>query len=405
MARRIAQNKNTSHEGINQNSIYKTRIRTNLSKSGSIGLKQEKMEKRNVITALVVNPTSSGGSTGKDWDTQFIKIKEAFGEEPEIVFTQKSGDGTSLTRDLLKKGFERIVAIGGDGTINEVANGFFIPLEGRARRKNATAINNDNIDVGVHESSKDEDQNERPFPKSPILKPINSEAIMGLLPSGTRNVLAKSLDFPEDIVQCCNNFVVGKSKKIDVISATVTPTTNAEDSDRRPKPITRIFLNAAELGVAGEIIDRSKKVRSKVKSRLVSTVTSLALTLPYYESNLCEVSMDDGRENILTKMTMCVIANGRYIGGGFMAAPKASVSDGLLDIVILKDSGSLKMLDDLVNIKDGDYANKPDILYRQAKKVSIKSKERDVTVAIDGEPIGILPATFEILKRSLTIRM
>ena len=405
MARRIAQNKNTSHEGINQNSIYKTRIRTNLSKSSSIGLKQEKMEKRNVITALVVNPTSSGGSTGKDWDTQFIKIKEAFGEEPEIVFTQKSGDGTSLTRDLLKKGFERIVAIGGDGTINEVANGFFIPLEGRARRKNATTINNDNIDVGVHESSKDEDQNEIPFPKSPVLKPINSEAIMGLLPSGTRNVLAKSLDFPEDIVQCCSNFVVGKSKKIDVISATVTPTTNAEDSDRRPKPITRIFLNAAELGVAGEIIDRSKKVRSKVKSRLVSTVTSLALTLPYYESNLCEVSMDDGRENILTKMTMCVIANGRYIGGGFMAAPKASVSDGLLDIVILKDSGSLKMLDDLVNIKDGDYANKPDILYRQAKKVSIKSKERDVTVAIDGEPIGILPATFEILKRSLTIRM
>lgn len=405
MARRIAQNKNTSHEGINQNSIYKTRIRTNLSKSGSIGLKQEKMEKRNVITALVVNPTSSGGSTGNDWDTQFIKIKEAFGEEPEIVFTQKSGDGTSLTRDLLKKGFERIVAIGGDGTINEVANGFFIPLEGRARRKNATAINNDNIDVGVHESSKDEDQNERPFPKSPILKPINSEAIMGLLPSGTRNVLAKSLDFPEDIVQCCSNFVVGKSKKIDVISATVTPTTNAEDFDRRPKPITRIFLNAAELGVAGEIIDRSKKVRNKVKSGLVSTVTSLALTLPYYESNLCEVSIDDGRENILTKMTMCVIANGRYIGGGFMAAPKASVSDGLLDIVILKDSGSLKMLDDLVNIKDGDYANKPDILYRQAKKVLIKSKERDVTVAIDGEPIGILPATFEILKRSLKIRM
>ena len=405
MARRIAENKNTSHKGVNQNSIYKTRIRTDLSRSASIGLKQEKMKKRNVITALVVNPTSSGGSTGKDWDTQIIKIKEAFGEKPEIVFTQKSGDGISLTRDLLKKGFKRIVAIGGDGTINEVANGFFIPLESRARRNNATAINNDNIDVGVYESSKNEDQNERPFPKSPVLKPINSEAIMGILPSGTRNVLAKSLDFPEDIVQCCNNFVVGKSKKIDVISATVTPTTNSEDSDRRPKPITRIFLNAAELGVAAEIIDRSKKVRNKVKSRLVSTVTSLALTLPYYESNLCEVSIDDGRENILTKMTMCVIANGRYLGGGFMAAPKANVSDGLLDIVILKDSGSLKMLDDLVNIKDGDYANEPDILYRQAKKVSIKSKERDVTVAIDGEPIGILPATFEILKRSLTIRM
>jgi diacylglycerol kinase (ATP) len=63
------------------------------------------------------------------------------------------------------------------------------------------------------------------------------------------------------------------------------------------------------------------------------------------------------------------------------------------------------MLDDLVNIKDGDYANEPDILYRQAKKVSIKSKERDVTVAIDGEPIGNLPATFEVLRSALTIGM
>ncbi|HEY9386891.1 MAG TPA: hypothetical protein VIP70_07610 [Nitrososphaeraceae archaeon] len=61
--------------------------------------------------------------------------------------------------------------------------------------------------------------------------------------------------------------------------------------------------------------------------------------------------------------------------------------------------------DDFVNIKDGHYANEPDILYRQTKKVSIKSKERDVTIIIDGERIGILPATFEVLKRSLTIRM
>jgi diacylglycerol kinase (ATP) len=359
---------------------------------------REENLKKHTDTALVVNPTSSGGSTGKDWETQFTKIKEAFGEEPEIVFTEKSGDATTLTRDLLNKGFKKIVAIGGDGTINEVANGFFIPLEQHGRKANA--IDTDD----VSDPSKNENQNGGQFPTSPVLKPINPKAIMGLLPSGSRNVLAKSLDFPEDIVKCCSNFVVGKSKRIDVICATVTPT-SAEDSDRSSRFVTRIFLNAAELGVAAEIIDRSKKVRNKVKSRLVSTVTSLAVTLPYYESNMCEVSIDDGRENILTKMTMCVISNGKYLGGGFMAAPKANVSDGLLDIVILKDSGSLKMVDDFVNIKDGDYANEPDILYRQAKKVSIKSKERDVTIAIDGEPIGILPATFEVLKRSLTIRM
>jgi diacylglycerol kinase (ATP) len=63
------------------------------------------------------------------------------------------------------------------------------------------------------------------------------------------------------------------------------------------------------------------------------------------------------------------------------------------------------MLDYFVDIKDGNYVNEHDIFYRQAKKVSIKSKERDVTVAIDGEPIGILPATFEVQRSPLTIRM
>ena len=366
---------------------YRATIRTDSLNTTSIGLKKKKIAKKNNTTALVVNPTSSGGSTGEDWDTQFTQIKESFGENPKIVFTKKSGDGTSLTRDLIKRGFKEIVAIGGDGTINEVANGFFTQLE-KQRRK----IGNNN----TYDLSNNESQNKGQFPKSPVLKPINAEVIMGLLPSGTRNVLAKSLDFPEDIVQCCSNLVVGKSKKIDVISATVSPATGAEGSDKSSKPITRIFLNAAELGVAAEIIDRSKKVRNKVKNRLMSTITSLAVTVPYYESNLCEFSLDDGRENILTKMTMCIIANGRYLGGGLMAAPKASVSDGLFDIVILKDSGGLKMLDYFVDIKDGDYANNPDILYRQARKVSIKSKESDVTVAIDGEPIGVLPATFEV---------
>jgi predicted polyphosphate/ATP-dependent NAD kinase len=87
---------------------------------------ENKIEQKRTEIALVVNPTSSGGSTGKDWERQFAKIKEAFDKEPKLVFTEKSGDGTTLTKDLLNKGYQNIVAIGGDGTINEVANGFFL---------------------------------------------------------------------------------------------------------------------------------------------------------------------------------------------------------------------------------------------------------------------------------------
>ena len=179
----------------------------------------------------------------------------------------------------------------------------------------------------------------------------------------------------------------------------------------------RIFLNAAEIGVGAEIIDRSKKIRDTVKNRILSTITSMIATIPTYSSNVCELSVDEGRKKLITKMTMAVIANGRFLGGGFMAATKAHISDGLLDIVILKNSGSLKMLDEFVKMRgeddnsnkdDNEYTDDDNILYTRAKKVFMKSVEqekKDVTVAIDGEPIGILPATFQVHSNALNLKM
>jgi diacylglycerol kinase (ATP) len=349
--------------------------------------RDHKRKSKHIDTLLVANPTSSSGSTGKDWENLYFMIKETFGGNAQVVFTRKAGDGTLLTRRFLKKGFKRVIAIGGDGTINEVANGFFIAEERQADKNNPTPSKNN-----------DGQENKNHLPPPDILKPVNSEAVMGIIPSGSRNVLAKSLNLPQGISECCHNFVQGNTQKLDVLTATVT-----SPSDLHSKVSTRIFLNAAEIGFGAELIDRSKKVRSKVKSRLVSTITSVVATLPAYESNICELLFDDGQEKVVTKMTMGVIANGKFLGGGFMAAPEASFSDGLLDVVILKDSGSLKMIDELANIKRGDYTNEADVFYKQAKKVSIKSKERDVTVAIDGEPIGILPATFQVNLHALTV--
>ena len=352
-------------------------------------------------TVLIVNPKSSSGSTGKDWENLFIKIKKTFGKNPKVAFTKKSGDGRTLTRKFLKKGFKKIVAIGGDGTINEVANGFFY-VEKRPIRSSYVAKvgskNNYNID-------NNHNANASAIVDSMVVKAINSEAIMGVLPSGTRNVLVKSLDMPDGIEECCQTFVCGKQKKIDVISVAAT------DPETRLSLPIRIFLNAAEIGIAAEIIDKSKKIRNKINSRLISTVSSLMSTVPTYESTIYEIIIDDGRETILTRVTMCIVANGKYLGGGFKAAPNAVVSDGLLDIVILKNSNSLEMVSNFINIKKGTYDKDDDVLYIQAKKVSIKPKEeeeikkRDITVTIDGEPLGILPATFQIIHDALTVRM
>jgi diacylglycerol kinase (ATP) len=336
---------------------------------------------KSVETAVIVNPKSASGLTGRNWDSLHSMIKRLFGDNIQVAFTEKSGDGTTLTTNFIKKGYKKIVAIGGDGTINEVANGFF------------------EEDIGIHGNENNSNGNNL-FLNQAVLKPINSDVVMAVFPCGTRNVLVKSLDLPEEFAECCQNFEACKLQKIDVISARATNVGN------HSKAASRIFLNAAEIGIGAEIIDKAKKVRNVVNSRFISTLTGLFSTVPAYESSLCEISIDDGHENILTKMTMGVIANGRFLGGGFKAAPEANILDGLLDVVILKESSNLEMIENFLNIKEGDYTNEGDVFYRQAKKISIKSKEnRDIPVTIDGEPIGILPATFEVLHNALTIRM
>ena len=337
---------------------------------------------KSIEAAIIVNPKSASGFTGKNWDSLHLMIKRLFGDNIQVAFTEKSGDGTTLTTNFIKKGYKKIVAIGGDGTINEVANGFF------------------EEDIRIHGNENNNNGSNSFLNQAAVLKPINSEVVMAVFPCGTRNVLVKSLDLPEEFAECCQNFEACKLQKIDVISV------RARNVENHSKAASRIFLNAAEIGIGAEIIDKAKKVRNVVNSRFISTLTGLFSTVPAYESSLCEISIDDGHEDILTKMTMGVVANGRFLGGGFKAAPEANILDGLLDVVILKESSNLEMIENFLNIKDGDYTNEGDIFYRQAKKVSIKSKEnRDIPVTIDGEPIGILPATFEVLQNALTIRM
>jgi diacylglycerol kinase (ATP) len=335
----------------------------------------EMIKEKEFETVLIVNPSSCSGLTGKGWDELYSKIKGILGGNIKVAFTKKSGDGTVLARQFLKQGLKNIVAIGGDGTLNEVANGFFEEPVGIYSSK-----------AGGHDQ-----------PSS--LKPINPNAIMAIVPCGTRNVLAKSMGLPGEVVESCKTFSLGKPKKIDVICANVT------NQENHSTTTTRILLNAAETGLAAEIIDRSKKVREVVDSRIVSTITSIATTLPIYQSNECEISIDNDKRKFVIKMTMGVVANGQFLGGGFKVAAHANMSDGLLDLIILKDSGSLKMVDELFNMKEGDYKEEDNIMYIQAKKVSLISKERDVTVTVDGEPIGILPATFEVIPDVLTVKM
>lgn len=323
---------------------------------------------------LLLNPNSQGGNTGKNWVQTYNNAKDFLPKAHRIIFTKKANDGIFITRKLLRKGYKNIVAVGGDGTINEVANGFF-DLESQNKQT--------------------KDGN---FKLDPRLKPINPKGIMYVIPSGSRNVLARSLELKHQGTESLMRIRHMKRRKVDVIAAVIT------DRDSPSLTHKRIVMNAAEIGVGAEIIDRSKRVRGKIKNRFVSTMASVVATLPSYNSNECDIVIDKHKK-FSSKMTMGIVSNGRFLGGGFKAAPRANFSDGLLDIIILKNSGSFKMIDKLIELKGtSTYKYEEDILYYQASEVKFLPRERNVTVSVDGEPIGMLPAIFKIYHNALTIK-
>jgi diacylglycerol kinase family enzyme len=344
---------------------------------------------------VIVNPNSSGGQTGKNWDSIYAILKKYFGEDIEYILTKKAEDGTNLTREYLEKGYNNIIPIGGDGMLNEVANGFFrMSIDKGFNLKNMQDDKDKNLSKYVH------------------LDIINPKAILTVLPGGTRNILVKSLGLPSEIEECCKTVTSTDTfKKIDVITAIVH---NKNDgNEEKADYISRAILNAAEIGLSAEIINRSKIVRDRISSRLLSTITGLLATIPTYQSNVCELiefSNDTYNRNVkklLTKMTMAMVSNGSIMGGGFNAATKAEMNDGLLDTIIVKNSGGFKILDKLVDIKRGEesIANQDEIYYGQSQAVALLSDlENNITVSVDGEPIGILPSYFKVFPLSINIK-
>lgn len=235
------------------------------------------------------------------------------------------------------------------------------------------------------------------FKPEQSLSPVNPEATLWIVPSGSRNVLASSLGIKYRGVESLRNIKQMKRRKLDVIGVTIV------DKDNPATTCTRIVLNAAEMGMGAEIIDRSKRVRGRIKSRFLSTIAGVVSTLPTYESNGCDIIIDGTK--ITSMITMAVVANGNFLGGGFKIAPRANTSDGKLDLVIVLNSGSFKMVPKLVEMKgESEYNKEENILYYQASQVTFLPKNKNMPVSLDGEPVGNLPAVFKVYHNALNVK-
>jgi YegS/Rv2252/BmrU family lipid kinase len=303
-------------------------------------------------TQVIINPESNQGRTRRRWK----EIREAirsFIQEFRYEFTEKPLQAMEIAREAIKSGHELIIGVGGDGTMNEIANGFF-----ESRRI------------------------------------INPETTLGIVPSGTGSDLTKSLNIPPGLKDALKVITQAPSTPIDVGRVTFRSSAGPE--------MERFFLNVADFGVGGEVVKQVNQRRLERKAS--SYVRCLVSTMMRYRSRRVRVRVDS-REFPEGEYLIGAVANGRVFGKGMKLAPQAKLNDGLFDVVLVKGMAFMEFCRHGWKVFLGTHLSHPKIsLVRGCGVAAFSADDEDVLLELDGEQLGRLPARFEILPRHLLVK-
>jgi diacylglycerol kinase (ATP) len=300
-------------------------------------------------TLIIVNPRSADGSTGRRWP-EIERGLRARLPALDIAFTERPGHATDIAREAAAR-YGRIALVGGDGTLNEVVNGL---------------IADDRI--------------------------VRPDLALGIIPRGTGGDFVRSVGIPRDLEGAVERLLTGTPREVDV----------GKVSYRRPEGSegVRYFINEGEIGMGAavcEVVNRSSK---RWGGRL-SFLRAILVTALRYPDQEIMLSLDGApAERVIINNIW--LANGQYSGGGIRSGPRARLDDGLLDVVQIGSAGMLEKLLGLRKLRSGAFVDRPNVVYRTARRVEAESAA-SVPVEVEGEPIGTLPATFEVIGERLRV--
>ena len=311
------------------------------------------------VPVVIVNPNSAGGKTRRQWPRLEASIRDALGPF-QPLFTERPGHATDLTRAALKDGADVVLSMGGDGTLNEVVNGFF--TDGS--------------------------------PANAGGQPIRPGAAVGVLPAGTGGDFPKTTGTPRILEDAARGLATAHPRTIDVGRLTFL----GHDGE----PCTRHFINIASFGIGG-LVDRFVNQSGKALGGKASFfLASLRATLSWRNARV-RILLDDREADERTIYSVAV-ANGRYFGGGMMIAPAAELDDGAFDVVTIGDVSATTMILHSAKIYSGAHVKLPFVTVERAKKIHAEStRGEEVLLDVDGEQPGRLPATFEILPGAIQV--
>ncbi len=304
-----------------------------------------------IRAAVVVNPVSGNGSTGKLWPV-IARVMKQEGFNFEYRFTGAPGEATVLTSNFLSQGNELIISVGGDGTVNEVINGFFLAEEA-VRRK----------------------------------------VSLGIISSGTGRDLIKTLGTPLNFTEAARRIYRNPSFPVDAGKVKYNGGSGQE---------VRYFLNVAGMGLDGDIVNRVNRT-SKALGGFVSFLGGTVASLFRYQNKKMKITVD-GKEICNEPITFIAVANGRYFGGGMFIAPHALMDDGSFDIIIARNLSKSDLLLNLPKVYRGKHLDHPRITSLRGRVINVESDDCPL-LNLDGEQPGCASAEMEIQPRALNLRV
>lgn len=298
----------------------------------------------------MVNPKAANGRTEAIW-SRLIKRSQS---NTQYMLTKDGNHASEITAEALTAGYDTIVAVGGDGTVNSVLNGFYRD--------------------GVQ---------------------INPDARLSYLPSGTGKDLARTLNLPHltsaEVLQSLPAF------RVSVLDHGVARFTGYDEQHK-----VRYFMNEASVGFSADTVAVVNRC-SKVLGGKISFFLGVFRCLAGLKNHAIRIEVD-GDHWYSGNAFLVTVANGRFFGGSMQIAPLAQINDNLFDIVLITALSRLEVVKYIGRIYSGAHLSLPQVKTTRGQSVRITSEEQ-VPLELDGEQPGTLDAEFTIIENGINFLM
>lgn len=299
---------------------------------------------------LIVNPKATTTSA-RSRDVIAGALRSEVGLE--LGYTRRRGHANTLARDAASNDIDLVVALGGDGTVNEVVNGFF--ADGKA---------------------------------------INPQAALGLIPRGTGGDFRRAFGWDLELDSALARLRTDKTEPFDVGLAEYVNFQGEKES--------RYFANIASFGVSAAVA-HEVNIGSKALGGNLSFLWGTVKTMAKYRDRKVRLRVDGGEPEELG-ITVVAASNGRYFGSGMCVAPKAITHDGLFDLTIWHDYGLHDFIIKSKGVYNGDHITWKKTRYLQCSTLEAESDE-EVFLEMDGEVPGKLPCRISILPGAIRLKV